>query len=82
MPFLTPFFGEGSPTKIDQKEKVGTLSLTSLLKDLAEVWAVFLFAEVSKAPEDSEGTGHQEIRHQKIKKMQVWAAHRCPFLLN
>ena len=30
-----PFFGwEGSPTKIDKTEKVGTLILTSLLEDL------------------------------------------------
>ena len=30
---LLPFFGEGSPTKIDYRKK-GTLSLTSLLEDL------------------------------------------------
>ena len=30
MPFLTPFLGEGSPTKIDYGKK-GTLILTSLL---------------------------------------------------
>ena len=34
MPFVTPFFGEGSPTKIDYRNK-GTLILTSLLEDLA-----------------------------------------------
>ena len=34
MPFY-PFFGEGSPTKINYREK-GTLILTSLLQDL--VW--------------------------------------------
>ena len=28
------FFGEGSPTKIDYRKKVGTLILTSLLEDL------------------------------------------------
>ena len=32
MPFY-PFFGEGSPTKIDYRKK-GTLILTSLLEDL------------------------------------------------
>ena len=32
MPF-NPFFGEGSPTKIDYRKK-GTLVLTSLLEDL------------------------------------------------
>ena len=35
MPFY-PFFGEGSPTKIDYREK-GTLILNSLLEDLVEV---------------------------------------------
>ena len=30
---LLPFFGEGSPTKIDYRKK-GTLILTSLLEDL------------------------------------------------
>ena len=39
VPFLTPFLGEGSPTKIDQKGKVGSLILTSLLEDLGNVWA-------------------------------------------
>ena len=29
-----PFSGEGSPTKINQNEKVGTLILTSILEDL------------------------------------------------
>ena len=29
-----PFLGEGSPTKIDYRKKVGTLILTSLLEDL------------------------------------------------
>ena len=33
MPFLTPFLGEGSPTKIDYTKK-GTLILTCLLEDL------------------------------------------------
>ena len=33
VPFLTPFLGEGSPTKIDYRKK-GTLFLTSLLEDL------------------------------------------------
>ena len=33
MPFLTPFWGEGSPTKIDYRKK-GTLIPTSLLEDL------------------------------------------------
>ena len=33
---LYPFFGEGSPTKIDYRKKVGTLLLTSLLEDLEE----------------------------------------------
>ena len=32
---LFPFFGEGSPTKIDYRRK-GTLILTSLLEDLVE----------------------------------------------
>ena len=36
MPFLTPCLGEGSPTKIDCKIKIGTLVLPSLL-DLLEV---------------------------------------------
>ena len=34
---LSPFLGEGSPTKIDYRKR-GTLILTSLLEDLAEVW--------------------------------------------
>ena len=34
MPFLTPFLGEGVPTKIDYRKKQGTLVLTSLLEDL------------------------------------------------
>ena len=34
VPFLTPFLGEGSPTKMDYR-KNGTLILTSLLEDLA-----------------------------------------------
>ena len=29
---IYPFFGEGSPTKIDYRKKVGTLILTSLLE--------------------------------------------------
>ena len=33
---ILPFFGEGSPTKIDYRKK-GTLILTSLLEDLGEV---------------------------------------------
>ena len=33
VPFY-PFFGQGSPTKIDVLKKVGTLLLTSLLEDL------------------------------------------------
>ena len=33
MPFLTLFWGEGSPTKLGYREK-GTLILTSLLEDL------------------------------------------------
>ena len=33
---LLPFLGEGSPTKIDYREK-GTLVLTSLLEDLVEI---------------------------------------------
>ena len=33
VPFY-PFLGEGSPSKIDYRKKVGTLSLTSLLEDL------------------------------------------------
>ena len=33
MPFLTPVLGEGSPTKIDYRQK-GTLILSSLLEDL------------------------------------------------
>ena len=32
MPFLTPFLGEGSPTKTDYRKK-GTLIPTSLLED-------------------------------------------------
>ena len=32
---LSPFLGEGSPTKIDYRKK-GTLVLTSLLEDLLE----------------------------------------------
>ena len=35
---LLPFFGEGSPTKIDYRKTVGTLILTCLLEDLADVW--------------------------------------------
>ena len=35
-PFLTPFFGEGSPPKIDYRKK-GTLILTSPLEDLVVV---------------------------------------------
>ena len=35
MPFLTAFFGEGSPSKIEYGKK-GALILTSLLEDL--VW--------------------------------------------
>ena len=31
---LSPFFGEGSPTRIDYRKKVGALILTSLLEDL------------------------------------------------
>ena len=37
MPFLTPFLGEGSPTKIDYRKKVGTLILSSPLEDLGFV---------------------------------------------
>ena len=37
VPFLTPFLGEGSPTKIDYRKRNGTLILTSLLEDLAGV---------------------------------------------
>ena len=33
VPFLTPFLGEGSPTKIDYRKK-GTVILISLLEDL------------------------------------------------
>ena len=36
VPFY-PFVGEGSPTKIDYRQK-GTLSLTSLLEDLRQIW--------------------------------------------
>ena len=34
---LLPFFGEGSPSKIDYRKKTGTLILTSLLEDLVQV---------------------------------------------
>ena len=33
-PFLTPFLGEGSPTRIDHRKKQGSLIQTSLLEDL------------------------------------------------
>ena len=33
---LYPFLGEGSPTKIDYRKKVGTLILASLLEDPGE----------------------------------------------
>ena len=36
VPFLTPFLGEGSPTKVDYR-KLGTLILTSLLENLEEL---------------------------------------------
>ena len=42
VPFSHLFLGEGSPTKIDKKEKVGTqLILTSLLEVLAKnIWFI------------------------------------------
>ena len=33
-PFTVAFLGEGCPTKIDYRKKVGTLILASLLEDL------------------------------------------------
>ena len=42
MPFC-PFWGEGSPTKIDCRKKVGELILTSL-EDLVFLWALRLVA--------------------------------------
>ena len=36
MPFVSPFLGEGYPTKIDCRKK-GTLIQTSLLEDLGDV---------------------------------------------
>ena len=47
MPF-TPFFWEGSPAKIDYRNK-GTLVQTSLLEDL-EVFCCFLVALVAGFP--------------------------------
>ena len=37
--FVFLFFGEGSPTKIDDRKK-GTLILTSLLEDLDEQFGI------------------------------------------
>ena len=56
MPFR--FFGwEGSPTRIDQREKVGTLVLTSLLEDLVFLFGYFseFFGQSPKAPSESLG---------------------------
>ena len=36
-----PFFGEGSPTKIDYRKKKGTLILSSLQEDLEALHFVF-----------------------------------------
>ena len=35
VPFYLSFFGGGSPTKIDYRKESGTLTLSSLLEDLA-----------------------------------------------
>ena len=35
---LPTFLGEGSPTKIDYRKKVGTLIRTSLLEDLVSIF--------------------------------------------
>ena len=39
MPFCTFFGGEGSPTKIEYRKKVGGFLLTSLLEGLVNVFA-------------------------------------------
>ena len=36
VPFLTPFLGEGSTTKIDYRKKTGAFILSSLLEELAK----------------------------------------------
>ena len=44
--FFYPFFGEGSPTKIDYRKR-GTLILTSLLENLSiYIYRVFLIEEI------------------------------------
>ena len=42
VPFSPLFRGEGSPTKIDDRKKSGTLILTSLLEDLVEFGRITL----------------------------------------
>ena len=64
MPFLAPFLGEGSPTQIDCRKKVGTLLLTSLLEDLVEVRipeTLALFRNLG---------GHRECRKPRGKDLQ------------
>ena len=41
LPALLLFLGEGSPTKIDCRKKVGTFLLTTLLEDLVVVSTTF-----------------------------------------
>ena len=54
MPFLTPVFGEGSPTKIGYRRK-GTLILTSLLEDLVKIGRPFADTWCHSSPCRAEG---------------------------
>ena len=56
MPLSPLVWGEGSPTKIDKQEKVGTLIPTSLLKDLA-LTRLFLFVRLEVLREPLFGLG-------------------------
>ena len=63
MPFLSPFLGEGSPTKIDCR-KMGTVVLNSLLEDLVK-WQrlrAFLCFPGGEVPSDSYGHSKEPLK--------------------
>ena len=71
MPFY-PFWGEGSPTKIDyRKKKVGTLILTSLLGPSCGCTSCFFFFLLGHQVPPTCADFHRSDEEQKIKRLHL-----------
>ena len=69
VPFY-PFWGEGSPTKIDYRKK-GTLILSSLVEDLVSFWGSL------KTQPRTEPTCYLRMSRKGHHKLAWWTARRC-----